>query len=296
MDQIYEQLSFDTVIPSAILINENIELSAVKLYAFIKGLSKLHGYCFATNEYLANLMKSTPRAIQKWIIMLKAEGYLEIETKKNGIHWQRLIYISDKFKKSLRKELQFTPPRTVVHPPTNCGSPITKDYSNEDNLKREEAPPPPPPIFSYKRVRMDQDRYQSLIQEFGQSKISEMMERLDEYADINPKRFKQYACHAAVIKKWIRDDKEKAPKNKTVSQAVGEKSRGEIEADNRMWSTEMEKILRHYIKEGRVYCGANYWTFSFVDRLGTTELRIEKSDINFIKQCKDALKRMDIMV
>ena len=112
----YQGLSFDTVIPSAILVNENIELSAVKLFAFIKSLTKLHGYCYATNDYLSKLMKSTSRAIQNWLIQLKREGYVEIETEKNGIHWQRRIYISDKFKKSLRREPQFTPPRTTVHP------------------------------------------------------------------------------------------------------------------------------------------------------------------------------------
>lgn len=209
MDTSHDQLSFDTVIPSAILLNENIELTAVKLFAFIKGLTKLHGYCYATNEYLAQLMKSTSRAVQNWLVQLKKEGYVDIETEKNGIHWQRRIYISDRFKKSLRREPQFTPPRTTVHPPMNHGSPITKDYSNEDNLKGEEASPPTPPLFSHKRVRMDLEKMQQLEKDFGKEKVMTMVERLDEYADINPKRFKQYACHGAVIRKWIREDQEK---------------------------------------------------------------------------------------
>ena len=110
MSHEFSQLSFDTVIPSAILINEKVDMKAVKLYAFIKGLTKAYGYCFATNEYLSNLMKSDVRSIQRWLIMLKKEGYLEIETDRNGIHWQRRLYVSDKFKKNLRKDMDVTPP------------------------------------------------------------------------------------------------------------------------------------------------------------------------------------------
>jgi hypothetical protein len=129
------EMNFDCVLPSAILFNKKIELKAVKLYAIIRGLTKKHGYCYATNGYLAELMEASERSITSWIIQLKDEKYLEIETQKNGIHWQRRIYLSDKFKECLRKETQFYPPSNPVLPPSQPASTILEDKLNEDKSK-----------------------------------------------------------------------------------------------------------------------------------------------------------------
>lgn len=66
-------------------------------------------------------------------------------------------------------------------------------------------------FFEFKRISMKMEAYEKLKEDFGESKISEMLERLDEYADINPKKFNQYANHSTVIRKWIREDKNKSP-------------------------------------------------------------------------------------
>jgi hypothetical protein len=96
----------------------------------------------------------------------------------------------------------------------------SSSYEEEKREGVKTPEPPPTPIFYqiHKRVKMKMELYDKLCEEFGVPKIIEMMDRLDEYADINPKRFKQYACHAAVIRKWIRDDKDKTPKASQYSQ------------------------------------------------------------------------------
>lgn len=91
---------------------------------------------------------------------------------------------------------------------------LQNTYNIQITEKREEAPPPPHSPernFHYKRVTMKMERYQKLCDEFTTGVIQCFMDRLDEYADINPKRFKQYACHAAVIRKWIREESDKKP-------------------------------------------------------------------------------------
>ena len=117
---------------------------------------------------------------------------------------------------------------------TGFQDPENKDSENKDsfqntnlkntnmkNTKEEweggQAPKPPasPQIpssnfFVYKRIKMPQEKYDALVRDLGVDKVKEMLERLDEYADINPGKFKQYGCHAAVIKKWARVDKEQA--------------------------------------------------------------------------------------
>jgi hypothetical protein len=89
-----------------------------------------------------------------------------------------------------------------------------------EKQQRERAgaspPPPAPPIsvFAFKRVSMREEEYKKLVEEYGESIVAEKLEALDEYADINPKKFKQYAKHSSVIRSWIKKD---LIKNKFVS-------------------------------------------------------------------------------
>jgi DNA-binding PadR family transcriptional regulator len=261
----HHELSYDCVIPSAILINENIELAAVKLYAFIKGLTKMAGYCFATNDYLASLMKADPSSIKRWLGMLKKEGYLEVETEKNGVHWQRRMYISDKFKKCLRRLTDEPPPAYGCAPPSLPVSPITKEYTNEDNLREREASPTLPAVVQFKRVKMDLVAYGKLKMEFGKEKIQEMLERLDEYADLNPKRFKQYADHATVIRKWIREDK-----NKPQSKEAGNVEKNGLLARNVMMKFPFEVSQQHIRPHamGLLFCYGSVYDLIKFDEFG----------------------------
>jgi hypothetical protein len=214
MNPKFQDLAFDAVIPSAMLFNKNIEPSAIKLYAFVRGLSRLEGYCYATNAYLSECMDCDDRHIRRLLKTLQKEGFVKIRTNKDGLHSQRHIYVGVDFKNSFREDKNVPPPGQKCPPPRTKMS-TNKGYRIEDIEKKERegaTPPPsapPPPVFFqiHKRVQMPSKKYDALVQEHGVDKILEMMERLDEYADLNPKRFRQYACHAAVIRKWIREDK-----------------------------------------------------------------------------------------
>lgn len=104
------ELSFDCVIPSAIFFNENLEPAAIKCYAIIRNLTKMNGYCFATNKYLAKILEAGERTVKTWISSLEEEGYLEIEHIITGIQDQRHIYLADNFKKCLRRAKNGPPP------------------------------------------------------------------------------------------------------------------------------------------------------------------------------------------
>ena len=144
-----EYLHYDSVLPMSIWFNERLEPTSIKLYAITRGLANKYGYCFATNQYLADILKCTTRAVQKWLSTLVEEGYIKIQYDRTGSQTQRKVYISEKFKKSLGDEPPFTPPRTTVHPPMNHGSPIIEEYYNRDIKKGEEASPPPPLFFKF---------------------------------------------------------------------------------------------------------------------------------------------------
>jgi hypothetical protein len=134
-------LSFDAVIPSAILLNRNIEPACVKFYAFVRGLTRAHGYCFATNAYLAQLMDSDESSVRRWLSSLKEEGFIEIETEKNGIHWQRRIFIAGGLKESLRKLKNKHPPRSKISTPPLKNEHHIEDSSKEDILNESSSLP-----------------------------------------------------------------------------------------------------------------------------------------------------------
>lgn len=118
-------LSKDTVVPSALWLDPHIEPSAVKLYAIIRGLSDRYGYCYASNEYLASSIGYKTTQLKKFLTDLKTHGYVEIETNRSGVKWDRRIYISDKFNKFLRRS---------VERPCKVGGATT----NNKNNKKEE--------------------------------------------------------------------------------------------------------------------------------------------------------------
>jgi DNA-binding PadR family transcriptional regulator len=137
----YQELSFDCVLPSAIFFNSNLEPACIKFYAIIRNLTKKHGYCYATNEYLEGILGCSTASIKRWLGSLEEEGYLEVETEKNGINWQRRIYLSDKFKIELRRLKNEPPPAQKCTPPSSKMSPIIEEYSKEREIKEEVRPP-----------------------------------------------------------------------------------------------------------------------------------------------------------
>jgi biotin operon repressor len=134
-------LGYDTTIPMAMWHDKNLEPIAIKLYAHIRNLANMRGYCFASNKYLSELMGCSESTIERKIRQLKTHLYLEIDTDKNNIHWQRRIYISDKFKKSLRT---VTDDGGGRHPCRGGSSPVTA-INNKREIEKDNPPPLPPP-------------------------------------------------------------------------------------------------------------------------------------------------------
>lgn len=131
MNPKFQDLAFDAVIPSAVLFNKNIEPSAIKLYAFIRGLSRLEGYCYASNKYLAECMDCDESTVKRLINSLSAEKFIDVETNKEGIHWQRRIYLGVNLKESLRR-LENAPPPAQNRAPPSSKSSHNKRYIKED--------------------------------------------------------------------------------------------------------------------------------------------------------------------
>jgi hypothetical protein len=198
--------SFEVSIPSAILFNDKIEPACIKLFAIIKGLTRAHGYCYATNAYLAECMDATERSVQMWLKLLKTEGFIEIHTEKFGINWQRHIYLPNKFKKMFTKG-------NTVHPPTKYSSPPHEiqftHISNKEISNKEINTPPPAPVCVFlsfgKYVKVEETEYDTLVATHGEPLVTSIIDQINDYIASKGKPYKDYA---ATIRNWIRNSKQ----------------------------------------------------------------------------------------
>ena len=133
-------LSFDTVLPSAIFFNKNIEPNAIKLYACVRNLSEMNGYCYAKNAYLCELLGADERSIRRWISSLVKEGFLDSKQEMYSGRQQRHLYITDRFKKYLREDKIVREGGTKLSGEggQNC-PPVLEDNSNKEEENNNTA-------------------------------------------------------------------------------------------------------------------------------------------------------------
>lgn len=280
-----ETPSFYAIIPAHVRYCKGLEPNAKLLYGEITALCTSEGYCWASNQYFADLYEVDVSSVKRWITSLKDNNFIKVDIESQGIKRTRKIWLSQEIKKMFTTAQKRATPQLKNEPCINTSS-ITEE-------RGEEAQAPPPHFYFYHKVKMEFTDLYALVEDFGRDKVDEMLDRLNEYSKINPKRFKQYACHATVIRKWIREDGQKKITSKPAALPVGAKSTGEVEADNRFWSSTMEPILRPYIQTGMIHIGSSGWEFNREKKL---PIKVHYNDLDFIRKCNTALKDLGIMV
>lgn len=81
--------NYYAVIPAEIRYDNSISASAKLLYGELTALSNDKGYCWASNEYFAELYETTDRTIRRWLAELKDAGHIYLEDESTS----RKIYI-----------------------------------------------------------------------------------------------------------------------------------------------------------------------------------------------------------
>lgn len=70
------EAGFYSIITHDVLYDENLTSNEKLLYATITGLTKQKGYCYASNDYLAEKMNTSKRSISRWLNNLEKKGYI----------------------------------------------------------------------------------------------------------------------------------------------------------------------------------------------------------------------------
>lgn len=73
-----ETVGYYAIIPAAVRYDKDLPPNAKLLYGEITALCNKEGYCFASNEYFANLYGVSKRSITGWIASLEEKGYIAV--------------------------------------------------------------------------------------------------------------------------------------------------------------------------------------------------------------------------
>ena len=128
------------MLPAQIRYSADLPPGAKILYAEISSLTDARGYCFASNEYFADLYKASVRTIQRYLDALKAGGFITIQDGAGGSE-QRKIFAG----------INPMGPhdKNVMAPVTETSCPhdnfVADNMNNRKNIKKEEQEPPKPP-------------------------------------------------------------------------------------------------------------------------------------------------------
>ena len=76
---VYHDGGYYAVIPATVLYDDELSSSEKLFYAIISQLANKEGYCWASNQYLAEICKVKNDSIQRWLRRLTDKEYIYID-------------------------------------------------------------------------------------------------------------------------------------------------------------------------------------------------------------------------
>lgn len=185
------QPSFFAVIPADVRYSRQLCANAKLLYGEITALTNKEGYCWATNEYFADLYGVSQRSIQNWLEDLKNAGFIEVESSNVSGKSQRKICLPTNSKKEApRRNLQggtkISSPPLILHNKTNTLSQEKPEREVEfeekekvsDDLAQDIA------IKAAEHGIMSCNECLNLIKSYG---IQSVKDQLAKYFELSPR-------------------------------------------------------------------------------------------------------------
>lgn len=251
--------SFYAVIPAHVRYNRQIEDGAKLFYGEITALCSHKGYCWATNQYFADLYGCSISTIHRWLRSLKECNLIEIDTVKEGIHWNRRIWVSPEIKKQITKmQKQQGGVSKITGGGVENNTHINTPSITESKEAKASSPPTPSKgesggvvslLTLGKFVKITQDELDTLTQAHGESLVNDLIEQINDYLASTGK--KPYKDYAAAIRQWIRRREEKSTVKSTPSPSKGRENRELHKSGNKQskindprWDPVLQKIIR----------------------------------------------------
>ncbi len=229
------QPSFYAIIPANVRYCKALEPSAKLLYGEITALSQIEGYCWATNDYFAQLYDVDVRTVKRWIASLAEQKFIKITSTKEGIKTLRKLWITPEIQKMFTKGQK-----------CHGGGDKNVPHINTVNNTRKE-----PPIVPQRDereacgafVKLSKEEKEKAIELCGLEVFNEIVLEMNDYCQAHGKRYKDYA---AAIRTWYRK-RQKNPQKHTENTAQKAQNWAKEIKDKNPESREFE-ILPHAVR------------------------------------------------
>lgn len=241
-----QQKAYYAIIPANVRYDKDLAPNAKLLYGEITALCNEKGYCWASNQYFADLYHSSISAVQKWVSALVKKGYINLElVYKEGTKQilQRKLYITPgvNIYTTSHKNLYDPGVKNYMTPGVNICVENNKDINNTFNNKKD--------VYTrkhkygeYQHVLLTDKEHTHLVELYGSS-LDEHIKILDEYIETSGKSYKN---HSLVLQKWVHDEWTKRNKNNPVKLD----SKFYVQENNQSYEDvhkEMERVRREIL-------------------------------------------------
>ena len=159
------------VIPSVVMLDTALSLSAKILYGVITWKCNRNAYCWQTNRALGEILGLSPKRISTLLSDLESNGHIETEILRNeetGQVLQRNIYPMVKSTRGILdpipKNKDTPPPDCKDTSPRKCGDPPPKNEEKKDKEESKKNTPYNPP----KRGKGDKAGQERVFEAFWQ--------------------------------------------------------------------------------------------------------------------------------
>lgn len=209
--------SYYAIIPANVRYDNDLTPNAKLLYGEITALCNEKGYCWASNEYFAELYKTSTRTVSRWIQQLISKGYITsklIYRKGTKEVEQRQIYIGviggdknvmtygQKCHEGMDKNVMTPIDKNVLDNNTVFNNTINNNSSSSSETDKEDI------VAYYRREIVNRHILTKLEQDFfleiGNQVSNDLVIRAMEISIESNVRELRYI--KGIIKKWIDAD------------------------------------------------------------------------------------------
>ena len=180
-----QQKAYYAIIPAEVRYDKDLAPNAKLLYGEITALCNDKGYCWATNQYFADLYKVSKITVSRWISTLNKKGYISIDT----------LY-REGTKELIGRHIY------IVNTPINKNvkennTSINNTFNNKKDVYTRKHK-----YGEYQHVLLTDEEHTHLVELYGSS-LDEHIKILDEYIETSGKSYKN---HSLVLQKWVHDE------------------------------------------------------------------------------------------
>lgn len=243
-----QQKAYYAIIPANVRYDKDLAPNAKLLYGEITALCNEKGYCWATNQYFADLYKVSKITVSRWISTLNKKGYISIDTLyREGTKELigRYIYITNTpINKNVNRYIQndLEGVNKIINTPINKNAKENNTSINNTFNNKKDVYTRKHKYGEYQHVLLTDEEHTHLVELYGSS-LDEHIKILDEYIETSGKSYKN---HSLVLQKWVHDEWKKRNKNNPVKLD----SKFYVQENNQSYEDvhkEMERVRREIL-------------------------------------------------